>query len=166
MEALLRKRWRHSKRTCFQLNGALGCRWGHCIIFRFFQKKVLVKTSLRLISRYSINHPLKNPSLYVKLFEYFVENCWIGPITRQGFICITTLLTLRLIILHVSALIFLLEVAWTSACFHGRSLRFWRCTLGKKAWTSEGGMLLQNVFFFYLGAQKYHFLQFPQEFFH
>ena len=121
---------------------------------------------LRLISRYSINHPLKNPSLYVKLFEYLVENCWIGPITRQGFICITTLLTLRLIILHICTFIFSLEVAWTSARFHGRSLRFWRCTLGKKGWTSEGGMLLQNCFFFFnLGAQKYHFLQFPQDIF-
>ena len=47
MEALLRKRWRHSKRTCFQLTVALGCRWGHCIILRFFQKKVLVKASLK-----------------------------------------------------------------------------------------------------------------------
>ena len=118
---------------------------------------------LRLISRYSINHPLKNPSLYVKLFEYLVENCWIGPITRQGFICITTLLTLRRIILHICTFIFSLEVAWTSVRFQGRSLRLYA---RKERLDLRRGHAPPQIFlFFYLGAQKYHFLQFPQDIF-
>ena len=52
-----------------------GCIYGHCW-FLFFPEELLVKTSLSNNGRYLINHPLNNPSRFVKLFRIFGWDPW------------------------------------------------------------------------------------------
>ena len=52
-----------------------GCIYGHCW-FLFFPEELSVKTSLSKNGRYLINHPLNNPSRFVKLFRIFGWDPW------------------------------------------------------------------------------------------
>ena len=145
MEALLRKRWRHSKRTCFQLTVALGCRWGHCIILRFFQKKVLVKASLK-----DLGWSVDIRSITSKESFPLREIIWIFGWELLNW----TNHTARLYLHHYATFT---ATDYPSYCTFIFSLEV--------AWTSARSSKIVLFFFFNLGAQKYHFLHFPQDIF-
>ena len=52
------------------------------MVFRLFQKEMLVMASPIGSGRYSINHPLNNPPRLVELFEYLLETFGTGPIQQ------------------------------------------------------------------------------------
>ena len=168
MEALPRKRWRHSKRTCLQLTMALGCRWGHCIIFRFFQKKVLVKASLK-----DLGWSVDIRSITSKESFPLREIIWIFGWELLNW----TNHTARLYLHHYSTftatdypsylyIYFFIRSSMNICTFPWAYLEVLKVYARKERLDLRRGHAPSKLLFFInLGAHKYHFLQFPQEIF-